>query len=211
MTTWLALTRLGGIQIPSIKSSSLWPSSPHPQVQTWRLHIDIVIDIHYSARNSSWKDDHPDKTVIEILTIMDYDLFAALDTRKDKRPQHRGDRYEKAKKVLEEKLLSVLFEVYPQIRSHVDLITSGSPLTNDFYLGSVVGEVYGLSHTLQRFSGDMDWILRPRQEIKGLYLTGQDILCGGIMSALVAGVMTASTLDKSVVMDLISSFLIESL
>lgn len=69
----------------------------------------------------------------------------------------------------------------------------GTPLSNDFYLGSVKGEVYGLDHAAERFARrDALLALHPQTSVPGLYLTGQDSLFVGVVSALMSGVFTAT-------------------
>ena len=49
----------------------------------------------------------------------------------------------------------------------------GSPVTNNYYIGSTKGEIYGADHTTERFgSPELAMNLRPKTEIPGLYLTG---------------------------------------
>ena len=55
------------------------------------------------------------------------------------------------------------------------------------------GELYGIDHTPSRFR--QKW-LKPKTEIEGLYLTGQDILTAGVAGALSAGALTASVILK---------------
>ena len=55
------------------------------------------------------------------------------------------------------------------------------------------GELYGIDHTPDRFH--QRW-LKPKSEIKNLYLTGQDVLTVGVTSALFSGLLTASTILK---------------
>lgn len=121
---------------------------------------------------------------------------------------HQSGRYEANKKILEEKLVALLLETHPQLKNKIDYVASGTPLSNNFYLGSVVGEAHGLSHTCKRFSAEFDWLLRPRQGIKGLFLTGQDILNVGIFGALISGVLTSAAVDHSVFLDLLTSYFV---
>lgn len=110
-------------------------------------------------------------------------------------PGNRGVVYEAGKEALEQKLLGVLYEAYPRLHELVQAeaegrspplkegqeplhleVSSGTPLTNNFYIGSNAGEIYGLAHTTTRFNGKFEWLLRPRQEaIPGLFLSGQDV------------------------------------
>ena len=50
-------------------------------------------------------------------------------------------RYEALKRRLQDKLVNVFKEQYPELVEHIDYVTSGSPLSNKFYLGSKYGEV----------------------------------------------------------------------
>ena len=58
-----------------------------------------------------------------------------------------------------------------------------------WFCGYGRGELYGLDHDPQRFQ--QDW-LRPRTRIKGLWLTGQDVMSCGVAGAMMGG-MTAAT------------------
>ena len=61
-----------------------------------------------------------------------------------------------------------------------------SPILNP--QGSKRGESWGLAHTPTRYK--QTW-LRPHTPIKGLFLTGQDLVSVGVMGALVSGFLTA--------------------
>jgi all-trans-retinol 13,14-reductase len=51
--------------------------------------------------------------------------------------------------------------------------------------------MYGIDPTPKRFK--QRW-LKPKTEIKGLYLTGQDVLTVGVSSALLSGLVTVSSI-----------------
>jgi phytoene dehydrogenase-like protein len=53
-------------------------------------------------------------------------------------------------------------------------------------LGAYNGSVYGLDNTRERFSELYD-VLRVRTDIRGLFLTGQDVATPGIVSNLFSG------------------------
>jgi phytoene dehydrogenase-like protein len=61
-------------------------------------------------------------------------------------------------------------------------------LSTDYFCRYKNGEIYGLEHTPQRF--EQDW-LKPKTDIPGLYLTGQDVLTCGVVGAMVGGLLTA--------------------
>lgn len=162
-----------------------------------------------SAKDKSWSQRYPDRVVFEMLTVADYDAFANLNDKKNSKPNHRSDQYKNTKKIVENRMIKVFAENYPQLVPYIDYVSSGTPITNNFYLGSTEGEVYGLSHTPQRFSND--WLLRPKQGIKNFYLTGQDIICDGICGGLCSGVMTAIAVNPLVLLDLLITFIVEYL
>ena len=65
------------------------------------------------------------------------------------------------------------------------------------------GEVYGLEHDMARFDAWTQARLRPKTDVPGLFLTGQDILSAGVTGAAYAGVLTASAvLERNVLNDL---------
>jgi all-trans-retinol 13,14-reductase len=72
----------------------------------------------------------------------------------------------------------------------------GTVVTNDYYLGTHRGGVYGLAHTPKRFQ--QHW-LRVNTPIKNLFLSGQYICCCGIGGALVGGYVCVYDLGSFVV------------
>merc|ERR1712070_620537 len=107
----------------------------------------------------------------------------------------RGYDYNELKEMLTEKLLGVLYAAYPQCEGKVTLQELGTPLTAEYYLGASAGASYGLAPTCERHGAE--W-LTPATPIPGLYLTGQDVVSGGITGAMVAGFFTAVTVCRSV-------------
>jgi all-trans-retinol 13,14-reductase len=178
-------------------------------------------------------------TSVELLTVADFDLFASLDglagsnmPDNDNDDDHNGNgngdehtyssispvvppkrksAYLVAKAALEARMVSIFKNEFPQLADKIDHVSSGTPLTNNQYLNSVRGEVYGLGHSVKRFSPDLDADLRPTQRISGLYLTGQDILCDGICGAAASAVMTSVTIDWMVAVDLMTTYVLHYL
>lgn len=119
--------------------------------------------------------------------------------------------YNQMKKQTEDKLLEIIYEQYPQLQGKVSFIDSGTPLTNNFYIGTLNGEVYGLEHSVTRFT-KCKWFLKSKTPISGLYLSGQDILVDGVVGALMGGVLCAITINPfKVLYDLIASYIIDEL
>jgi len=171
------------------------------------FYMPLVFLSSSSAKDKSWAERYSDKIVFEMLTVADYDAFLKLS--KSSKPNHRGKEYDDTKKLLEKRMLDLFSENYPNLVPYIDYTTSGTPVTNNFYLGSVEGEVYGLSHNPTRFDKEHDWLLRPKQGINNFYITGQDVVCDGICGGLASGAITALAICPSVAVDLSTTFILQ--
>ena len=83
------------------------------------------------------------------------------------------------------------FAGFERWRDKVDYHELSTPLTTRHFCSYGQGEIYGIEHSPQRFR---QRILRPATPIRGLYLTGQDIVTCGVGGALMAGVLAASSI-----------------
>lgn len=156
-----------------------------------------------SAKDPSFNSRYPGRSTIEIVAPCDYETFAKW---KDKPWGKRGEDYEALKEHFAQRLLTVLFEKLPQLKGKIDYYETSTPLSTDYFCFYERGEIYGLDHDPNRF--EQTW-LQPKTSIKGLYLTGQDVLSCGVVGALLAGLLTAikilgwrgSLLAKKIFMD----------
>ncbi len=127
------------------------------------------------------------KATLEIITgarFSDIEKWAGTDWKR------RGSDYEAFKKEISERLLEVLYEYVPQLKGKVTYHELSTPLSTKHFTGYQKGEMYGLSHSPERFKNKL---LRPETPIKNLYLTGQDIITCGIGGGVMAGALTASS------------------
>ena len=104
---------------------------------------------------------------------------------------HRGSEYEALKEKVAQRLLTHLFEQFPHLKDHIDHYELSTPLTTKNFVNYSHGELYGIDHTPARFR---QRFLKPLTPIKGLYLTGQDIVTAGVGGALFSGLITASAM-----------------
>ena len=91
-----------------------------------------------------------------------------------------------------------MYEHVPQAKDALDYYELSTPLSVKSMANYKKGELYGIDHTPGRFH--QRW-LRPRTDIKNLYLTGQDVLTVGVTSALFSGLLTASSILKKNLMN----------
>ncbi|CAH1238000.1 RETSAT [Branchiostoma lanceolatum] len=154
-----------------------------------------------SAKDSTWNARYPGKSTCIIISFTPYEWFAEWE---DGRVKHRGEDYESLKNRLAQKMWRQVCQQYPQLEGKDEYMDVGTPLSNNYYLGSTRGEIYGLDHHRDRFSQELVTNLRPDTAIPGLYLTGQDIVTAGFAGALVAGLLTAgAVLNRHLLLDLI--------
>ena len=145
-----------------------------------------------SAKDPTYNERFPDKSVITILTFIPTTWFMKWEDEKIKR---RGNDYKSYKTKLARKCWERVCDLFPHLRDHLDYIDAGSPLSNQFYLNAFAGEAYGLECNTERFSPDVSFALRPQiREIDNFFLTGQDILTCGFLAALVSGYLTAHSI-----------------
>ena len=141
-----------------------------------------------SAKDPDWDRRYPNRSTVEIITLAPFEWFAQWDGT---RWMKRGDEYLAFKAEFTQRLLSELYRMEPQLEGQVDHCELSTPLSTAWFSGHKHGEIYGLSHTPERFKQRH---LRAHTPVKGLFLTGQDIATAGIGGALSSGILTASAI-----------------
>lgn len=143
-----------------------------------------------SAKDPDFSRRHPGHSTIEALTLGPYDKFKAWENTSWKK---RGAEYDELKASLSERLLEVVHQHAPATRGHVEIAELSTPLSTRNFSAHPHGEIYGLTHTPSRY--EQRW-LRPRTPIKGLFLTGADVVSAGVMAAMMGGMICSSAVLK---------------
>ena len=143
-----------------------------------------------SAKDPDFQNRYPGRSTIQIITIAPYEWFAKWE---DNRWKKRGAEYDALKEHFSQRLLDVLFRYFPQLKGKIDHYELSSPLSTRHFANYQQGEIYGVSHTPDRFRQKF---LRPHTPISGLFMTGQDIVTAGIGGALMSGLVTASAIMR---------------
>ena len=152
------------------------------------------------AKDPEWDIKYPGKSSILIITLANYEWFKEW---KDDKLRHRGDRYEGIKDVIGRKMWQQVVDLFPQVDGKKVYMEVGTPVTNTHYLACPEGEMYGLNQDVKRFTADVVSKLRCDTDIPGLYLTGQDTLNCGFVSALMMGLVCVSKiLNRDIYADL---------
>jgi len=141
-----------------------------------------------SAKDPDWSNRYPDRSTIDIITLVPYEAFANW---KGSRWMKRGEDYNELKEKIAQRLLEQLYKQLPQLKGKVDYYELSTPLTTQHFINYDKGEIYGLDHTPDRFR---QRFLKPRTPIKNFYLTGQDVVTAGVAAALFSGVITTTAM-----------------
>lgn len=153
--------------------------------------IPILFISFPSTKDPEWDKRFPGKSTCTIVTFAPYEWF---EHWKDKRVMKRGDDYEELKHRIGRRMWEQTCRLFPHLKDKEEFFDVGSPLSNQYYIASSKGEIYGLDHNKDRFSPETCVNLRPKTTIPGLYLTGQDILTCGFAGAMFGGVFAASAI-----------------
>jgi all-trans-retinol 13,14-reductase len=152
-----------------------------------------------SAKDPDWNRRHPGKSTIEVLSYAPHEWFHRWEGSKWKK---RGSEYEDHKAELSEQLLQQLYSCVPAAKGKVAYHELSTPLSTAHFSNHAAGAIYGIEHTPARFR--LRW-LRPHTPVHSLFLTGQDIVTGGVVGALFSGVVTASAiLQKNLLKDIVA-------
>ena len=151
-----------------------------------------------SAKDSSWNKRYPGKSTVCVISWSNTDIFNSSGEPN----KNRETEYINNKKCIENMMWKVLLKHFPKCKDHIKYTSTATGESVKYYLGSFYGECYGLDATTKRFNF---FNMKPKTNIKNLYLTGQDIVTTGFAGAMTAGILTASDiLGYGTIPDIIS-------
>lgn len=124
---------------------------------------------------------------LEVITFINYDAFSDFENE----DKERSSAYLAFKEQLTEKFLNSLEKVIPGVRANIVHKNLGTPITNEYYINSTKGNVYGTEKSL-RYIGPFAY--KSKSEIENLYLCGASIVSHGVAGAGYSGVQTAASI-----------------
>jgi phytoene desaturase len=133
---------------------------------------------------------------LEVITFIDYESFRQFGQDSD----YHSDNYTRYKDRICAKLLRSLEKVVPGIGGSIVQMELGTPKTNEYYINSTKGNVYG---TEKNFWQTGPFSFRTRSEIENLYLCGASTLANGVMGATYSGIQTAAQILRCSFKDLL--------
>jgi len=132
-------------------------------------------------------EENQNHTMI-VMSWVEYDYF---EQWQGKNRENVGGDYKKVKEQILQGLLKPILTRFPELENLIEYSEVSTPLSVVDYVHHPRGESYGLA----LLPGCMDDMrLRPKTEVKGLYLSGQDITVLGIEASFFAGILSASAI-----------------
>lgn len=186
----------GSAQELQLPTSNFWifPSYDYGERLSQSVSSETTVGMAFisfpSAKDPDYAKRNPGKSTIEVIA---FGAFDEVLLWKDKPWKKRGSDYEAFKQQLSSTLEDILYRYVPQVKGCVIFRELSTPLSTRHFANYSKGEMYGLEHSPERFRNKY---LRPATNIKGLYLTGQDITTCGVAGACVAGLLTANVILK---------------
>ncbi len=119
---------------------------------------------------------------LEVITYIGNDTFKKFNNERTKE-------YLDFKEYLTEKMIKTLEKVLPGVRPHIVHKDLGTPMTNEYFINSTEGSVYGTEKTLRQIGPSS---FGATSEIENLYLCGASVLSHGVAGASYSGVQTSA-------------------
>lgn len=132
----------------------------------------------------------------EVVTYVDYDSFKEFEEMED----YHCPKYESFKTRIIEKFLNSIEKIIPTAKEHIVQVELGTPKTNQFYINTTRGNVYGTEKNLKQVG---PFAYKSKTEIENLFLCGASTLSHGVTGATHSGVDTASKILNCAASDLL--------
>lgn len=123
----------------------------------------------------------------EILTYVNYDHIPQFSET----PDYHSEAYNDFKEKVIFKMLNNLEKIIPNVRKHIVQVELGTPKTNQFYINSTNGNVYGTEKNLRQVG---PFAYKNKSEIANLHLCGASTLSHGVTGATYSGVAAAASI-----------------
>lgn len=122
---------------------------------------------------------------LEVVTFIDYSSFDAFHNKAD----YHCEAYAGVKERIIQKFMNSVEKIIPGAKQHVVQVELGTPKTNEFYINSTHGNVYGTEKTFNQIG---PFSFQNKSEIENLFLCGASTLSHGVGGATYSGVAAAA-------------------
>jgi all-trans-retinol 13,14-reductase len=170
---------------PTGKTDVVWSDAPDSEPPG--------MYVSFASLRDPAHDPGPDRKYAgEVLAWTDW---STVERWAGRPPTERGDEYTDFKARAEESLFKAFRSYFPRLAELVVFRELATPLTTEVITGHAKGAFYGLEVTPKRMLSDA---LRMKTPVKGLYLSGQDVVSPGVPGALWGGLLCAASIDPKV-------------
>ena len=121
----------------------------------------------------------------EVITYINYDSLPEFNGIED----YHSEDYKIFKEKISAKLMNNLEKIIPGAKQNVVQVELGTPKTNEFYINSTNGNVYGTEKILNQVG---PFSYKNKSEIENLYLCGASTLSHGVAGATQSGIVAAA-------------------
>lgn len=104
-----------------------------------------------------------------------------------KNQNDRGPGYEEFKIEKSERMIDLLEQKFPNIRSCIQSYSSSSPLSFRDYMGTRDGALYGI---VKDYKDPIRTFIAPKTKIPNLFLTGQNLSLHGVLGVTIGAMVT---------------------
>lgn len=123
----------------------------------------------------------------EVVTYVNYDKLQEFNGLED----YHNEAYTIFKQKVINKLMNNIEKIIPNAKQHIVQAELGTPKTNEFYINSTRGNVYGTEKTLNQVG---PFSYKNKSEIDNLYLCGASTLSHGVGGATHSGLAAAAVI-----------------
>lgn len=121
----------------------------------------------------------------EVVTYINYDNLPKFIGLED----YHSENYKIFKEKVINKLMNNIEKIIPGAKQKIVQAELGTPKTNEFFINSTKGNVYGTEKTLNQVG---PFSYKNKSEIKNLYLCGASTLSHGVAGATQSGIVAAA-------------------
>ncbi len=134
---------------------------------------------------------------VELVTFIGYNNFKEFENE-----DYHSEKYDGMKKKLINKFLNNLEKIIPGAKQHIVQAELGTPKTNQFFINSTNGNVYGTEKKLSQIG---PFAFKNKSEINNLYLCGASTTSHGVAGATLSGVETAALILNTTANELLKN------
>jgi all-trans-retinol 13,14-reductase len=186
----------GDIAAAGASASNVWIYESDDIGRVWHQPADEDAPSLFVSFPSLKDPQHPGQPTAEVLALCDAAPFARWLSLP---PGDRPEDYLAFKAWIAERLLAQFARHFPALAPMVRFHELSTPVTQQHYVRSPQGAMYGIVMDGERLGSSA---LNIRTPLPGLLLAGQDVSGAGIQAAAMSGLMAASVIEPALLRQL---------